>query len=54
MRGADRADLQTPLDAHSVENGYVLIVNYGVGCDRVQNILAAGKAGSPSVTRTTT
>ncbi len=36
---------KTPLDAHSVENGYVFIVNYGVGCDWVQNILAAGKAG---------
>jgi deazaflavin-dependent oxidoreductase (nitroreductase family) len=36
---------KTPLDAYSVENGYVFIVNYGVGCDWVQNILAAGKAG---------
>ena len=36
---------KTPLDAHSVENGYVFFVNYGVGCDWVQNILAAGKAG---------
>jgi deazaflavin-dependent oxidoreductase (nitroreductase family) len=35
---------KTPLDAYSVENGYVFIVNYGVGCDWVQNILAAGKA----------
>ncbi len=45
MWGADRASLyKTPLDAHSVENGYVFIVNYGVGCDWVQNILAAGRA----------
>ena len=35
---------KTPLDAHSVENGYVFVVNYGVGCDWVQNILAAGRA----------
>ncbi len=35
---------KTPLDAHSVENGYIFIVNYGVGCDWVQNILAAGQA----------
>ena len=45
MSGAGRATLyKTPLDAHSVENGYVFVVNYGVGCDWVQNILAAGRA----------
>jgi deazaflavin-dependent oxidoreductase (nitroreductase family) len=36
---------KTPLDAYSVDNGYVFIVNYGVASDWVQNILAAGKAG---------
>ena len=36
---------KTPLDAHAVESGYVFIVNYGIDCDWVQNILAAGKAG---------
>jgi len=35
---------QTPLDAHSVEDGYVFIVMYGSGSDWVRNVMASGAA----------
>jgi deazaflavin-dependent oxidoreductase (nitroreductase family) len=34
----------TPLDAHTVDSGYIFIVNYGSKSDWVQNLLAAGAA----------
>jgi len=33
-----------PLDAHSVDNGYIFILMYGSGSDWVKNVLAAGTA----------
>jgi deazaflavin-dependent oxidoreductase (nitroreductase family) len=37
---------KTPLDAHPVDGGFVFIIMYGSqGCDWVQNVLAAGRAG---------
>jgi len=35
---------QTPLDAHSVEGGYLFILVYGSKADWVRNVLAAGQA----------
>ena len=35
---------RTPLDAHSVDGGYIFILVYGSGSDWVRNILAAGNA----------
>lgn len=34
----------TPLDAHSVEGGYIFILMYGSDSDWVKNVLAAGTA----------
>ncbi len=35
---------RTPLDAHPVDGGYIIIVMYGPDSDWVQNVLAAGAA----------
>lgn len=35
---------RTPLDAHSVDGGYMFFLMYGSGSDWVQNVLAAGSA----------
>jgi len=35
---------RTPLDAHPVDGGYIVIVMYGPDSDWVQNVLAAGAA----------
>ncbi len=35
---------RTPLDAHPVDGGYIIIVMYGADSDWVQNVLAAGAA----------
>ncbi|MCH8900155.1 MAG: nitroreductase family deazaflavin-dependent oxidoreductase [Acidobacteria bacterium] len=35
---------RTPLDAHPVDGGYIVIVMYGLDSDWVQNVLAAGAA----------
>ncbi|WP_275414759.1 nitroreductase family deazaflavin-dependent oxidoreductase [Plantactinospora mayteni] len=35
---------RTPLDAHSVDGGYLFVLVYGSGSDWVQNVLAAGGA----------
>ncbi len=35
---------RTPLDAHPVDGGYIIIVMYGPDSDWVQNMLAAGAA----------
>jgi len=35
---------QTPLDAHSVDGGYLFVLVYGSGSDWVRNVLAAGCA----------
>lgn len=35
---------RTPLDAHSVEGGYVFVLVYGSESDWVRNVLAAGHA----------
>lgn len=34
----------TPMDAHPVEGGFVIVVMYGSGCDWVRNVMAAGTA----------
>lgn len=34
----------TPLEAYSIDNGYMFIMMYGPGSDWVKNVLAAGKA----------
>ena len=35
---------RTPLDAHPIQGGYVLVVRYGPESDWVRNILASGSA----------
>lgn len=35
---------RTPLDAHTVDGGYVFILVYGSGSDWVRNVMAAGHA----------
>ena len=35
---------RTPLDAHPVDGGYIIIVMYGPDSDWVKNVLAAGTA----------